>query len=209
MRLIGSSDVAIELIRDIPSILWFMLAAVVLLVFRQQLGALLPSLQALKLPGGVEAKFHTALTTAVETRGLALAPQRRTRLERRAARDADVLEDARVLWVDDDHRRTAPERQALSALGVEVVLATTTDEGLEKLAIESFDLVLSDMKRGDDAQAGLDLLRRFRAHASPPIIFYVGRVDPARPAPVGAFGITNHPDELLHLVMDALCRRRG
>ena len=32
-------------------------------------------------------------------------------------------------------------------------------------------------------------------------------VDPTRPVPVGAFGLTARPDELLHLVMDALERR--
>lgn len=40
-----------------------------------------------------------------------------------------------------------------------------------------------------------------------PIIYYVGSADPSRPVPVGAFGLTARPDELLHLVMDALERR--
>ena len=40
------------------------------------------------------------------------------------------------------------------------------------------------------------------------VVFYVGRVDRAAGVPAGSFGITNRPDELLHLVMDALERCR-
>ena len=41
-----------------------------------------------------------------------------------------------------------------------------------------------------------------------PIIFYVGRLDASAGVPAGAFGVTNRPDELLQLVLDALARAR-
>ena len=42
-----------------------------------------------------------------------------------------------------------------------------------------------------------------------PVIFYVGEVDERRGPPPGSAGITNRPDELLHLVLDVLERRRS
>jgi hypothetical protein len=39
-----------------------------------------------------------------------------------------------------------------------------------------------------------------------PIIFYIGRYDPTAGTPAGAFGITNRPDQLIHLAIDALAQ---
>jgi len=36
------------------------------------------------------------------------------------------------------------------------------------------------------------------------VVFYVSVVYQDKPLPPGAFGLTNRPDELLHLVIDAL-----
>ena len=38
------------------------------------------------------------------------------------------------------------------------------------------------------------------------MVFYVSVVYQDKPLPPGAFGLTNRPDELLHLVIDALER---
>ena len=42
-----------------------------------------------------------------------------------------------------------------------------------------------------------------------PVIFYIGRPEPGAGVPAGAFGVTNRPDQLLQLVVDALSRVRG
>lgn len=41
-----------------------------------------------------------------------------------------------------------------------------------------------------------------------PVIYYIGRPDPGAGVPPGAFGVTNRPDQLLQLVIDALSRVR-
>jgi hypothetical protein len=41
-----------------------------------------------------------------------------------------------------------------------------------------------------------------------PVVFCVGAVDQHRGPPMGSDGITDRPDELLHLVLDVLERRR-
>ena len=71
------------------------------------------------------------------------------------------------------------------------------------------DLVISDMTRGVEATAGLKFLEQFRKEdKTTPVIFYVGVFDPEKGVPVQAFAITNRPDELLHLTLDALERKK-
>ena len=56
-------------------------------------------------------------------------------------------------------------------------------------------------ERGDDPTAGLSMLEGLRkSHPDLPVIFYVGEVDRARGVPPFAFGLTNLPNELLHLI---------
>lgn len=88
--------------------------------------------------------------------------------------------------------------------------AESTQKALDLLKNRHFDLVISDMARGDNDTAGLNFLRQMReANETIPVIFYVGSVDPAaKGVPPQAFGITNRPDELLHLTLDALERRK-
>jgi CheY-like chemotaxis protein len=147
--------------------------------------------------------------TAAERKSYPVTSQEQSRLLRRAARIPEVLRDASILWVEDDHTLTAPERQALSSLGAEIVEAETTDEAVEYLTHSTFDVVISDMDRAGNSQAGLELLSWLRGHPQVPVIFYIADVDPDGPDPAGSFGLTDRPDELLHLVMDALVRRRG
>ena len=65
------------------------------------------------------------------------------------------------------------------------------------------------MARGDEATAGLKFLEQFRKEdKTTPVIFYVGVFAPEKGVPVQAFGITNRPDELLHLILDALERKK-
>jgi hypothetical protein len=63
------------------------------------------------------------------------------------------------------------------------------------------------MERDNDSTAGLTFLQKFRKiDKTTPVIFYVGVFDPGKGVPPEAFGITNRPDELLHLTIDALER---
>ena len=72
-----------------------------------------------------------------------------------------------------------------------------------------YDLVISDMRRGSVPDEGLSLLRKMREGRYPQrVVFYVGRADPEKNMPTGSFGITDRPDELLHLIMDILERQR-
>jgi hypothetical protein len=83
----------------------------------------------------------------------------------------------------------------------------STTDALAALGGATYDLVLSEVARAGESDAGLRMLGRL-GPGSPPVVFYVGRVDDARGVPRGAFGIADHPETLLHLVLDALERSR-
>ncbi len=129
---------------------------------------------------------------------------------RRARAIAEILQGARLLWVDDHPARQRYERRMLEEMEVEVQMAPSTEAALLALQARPFDVVISDIARGAHADEGVKALPWIRKLGGDvPVIFYVAQLDPARGVPVGAFGITNRPDELFHLVMDALERRRG
>ena len=82
-----------------------------------------------------------------------------------AAEAAPVAVEARVLVVDDH----AVNRQAialvLAPLGITPETAASAEEGLERLARESFDVVLMDVYMPD--MDGREATRRLRAEAGP------------------------------------------
>jgi CheY-like chemotaxis protein len=94
-------------------------------------------------------------------------------------------------------------------LKAEINLAKSTEEALEILKNGHYDLVLSDIARGENATAGLEFLAEFRkVNKFTPVVFYIGVIEPGKGVPPRAFGLTNRPDELLHLTLDALERKK-
>lgn len=125
---------------------------------------------------------------------------------RRAILQEDLLSGARVLWVDDHPENNSWERQAFEIFGTRFVMVETHAAAVRVAEQESFDAVISDIER-DSGPSGIETLAALRLSGpATPFIFYVGALTPGLPP--GAFGITNDPEELLHLLLDALGRRR-
>ena len=114
----------------------------------------------------------------------------------------------RILWVDDRPEHNVSERNALTTLGMHVVICLSTDEALEVLGRTRFDVVISDMGRPGDETAGYTLLDAMRARGDPtPFIVYAGSDSPEHRELAkqhGALGSTNRPSELLDLVRQAV-----
>lgn len=110
-----------------------------------------------------------------------------------------------ILWVDDHPEWLVTERRLVRGLGIFVEPAATNDQAMRTLAdpSNSIDVVISDIAR-DDKSSGLDLAPLIQASTRQPLIYYVKQLDPG--IPPGAIGITNRPDRLLDLVMDAVER---
>jgi CheY-like chemotaxis protein len=206
-------DLLLELIRASPGILTVALAAVIVArllgPFREHV---LPNLSSVKA-FGVELDLRLDdVRKAGASKGVPVTIAEDSAVYERAVRSQPVLRDAEVLWVDDHPAVDVLERRLLHRIGVFVEAVRSTDEALRALATGpgagSFELVVSDMRRGGDARAGESLIAGMRsARFDQPVILYVDKLDEGRPTPVGAFGITDRPDELLHLVIDALERR--
>jgi CheY-like chemotaxis protein len=133
---------------------------------------------------------------------------RRSSALRRAQLVHRVLKSARVLWVDDHPENNAYECSILEALGISVTQVTSTKGALARAKAGKYDVILSDIKR-THSNSGLQMLRRLQAAGcTADVIFYVGCVDQRCQTPLGAFGITDQPESLLHYVFDVLERKR-
>jgi CheY-like chemotaxis protein len=118
--------------------------------------------------------------------------------------------EATALWVDDRPSNNIFERQSLEALGVSFVLATSTEEALDRLAKQKFDVIISDMGRPPDPRAGYTLLEKLRASGNQtPFVIYAASNAPEHKAEArsrGALGSTNRASELFAYVLAALSR---
>ena len=121
--------------------------------------------------------------------------------------------NAQILWVDDHPENNINERQALESLGVSFTISTSTNDAIELLSFNTFDLIISDMGRPPDPQAGYTLLDKIRAQGNQtPYIIYAGSRAPEHRAESrrrGAITCTNQPDELFDLVLMALEKKKG
>jgi CheY-like chemotaxis protein len=203
-------SIVVELIRIIPSLLWVVAIITVVLVFRTTIRSrLLPRMTELKA-FGIEATFvKEQLDRAAETVP-AGSEADRSQVSKRAERIAPLLQDARVLLINDVPAEMFHVMRILRELKIHVDVATSTAEALDALEKEPYDVVISDMRRDGVADEGLRFLRESRVRGVyRPTILSVGRYDPDQDTPPYAFGITNRVDELLNLVFDVLERVRG
>ncbi len=208
-------EIIIEFIKIIPSILWFGVIITLLILFYTPLRNLLSNLNEFKALG-VEMSFvkdtmDAALKLADKSpKWKVEVPQAdRERVIARAKKHLHILKNAQILWIDDHPENNRNEMRMFQQLKAQVDTVTDTDAALAILKENKYDVILSDMARGDRSDAGVDFLQKFRRRdESTPVIFYVGVFDKKRGTPPQSFGITNRPDELLHLVLDALERKK-
>jgi CheY-like chemotaxis protein len=220
-----TGDEISHIIRAVAGLLWVLLAIYAVWLLRQPLTAAITRLAGfeafgvkLALSGG------TALDAAIELAEKnpdwpveVPAADRNAALDRANA-NRSVFEAAEILWVDDRPSNNRNEARMLRSFGALVTFAATTDEALRALQTgaeqhQPFDIILSDISRDlpqTDPTAGLAMLPRLRdAGFHQPVIYYIGRPEPGAGVPAGAFGVTNRPDQLLQLTIDALSRVRG
>lgn len=161
-----------------------------------------------EVPGSIPALQHRA--EAPSRSPLTSRSIGGTRALRRAARSSRTFRGAKILWIDDHPEWNEWERRTLEQLGAEIEVHENTESALTRLRENRFDLIVSDIARGDEQDAGVrDLPQVREASQGTPVVFYVGVTDEELGVPEGAWGVTNRPEELLHLVMDVLERSRG
>jgi transcriptional regulator with XRE-family HTH domain len=122
----------------------------------------------------------------------------------------------RILWVDDHPDWNRWEVAELENLGFAITQATSTEAALDYLERLPFDLVITDLARGDDREAGLKLIEKIQeAHSGLPTLVYTAepgaRAQRARrlgaPVSTGTAGVIGSVLGLLGSPQD--WRRRG
>lgn len=157
----------------------------------------------------IERKVKTGLEVASETLGVG-SEKAQNQVARRAQRISTLLQGAKLLLVNDVPGEMRQVIDILTDLGVDVTVATSTETALELLESNPYDSIVSDMRRGDIADAGLQFLSAMRTQGfCYPTVFTVGQYRPELGSPPFAFGITNQVDELLNLLFDSFERTLG
>lgn len=220
---LSSIDLWIEAIKIIPALSWIILFALVWIVYRKEIRELLFKIDGLEF-GKVKISIKRSLDAAIaqgkeQVKDLSVAqkdekyevivPEKdKRKVVTRAQRERKKLENASFLWVDDHPENNNNERRMYQELGVFIDFAESTDSAIELLKNNDYDCVISDMDRTGNSQAGIELIQSMQEkRCFIPVIIYLGVFDPDKGIPLGAFGITNRPDELLHLTLDVMARK--
>jgi len=115
---------------------------------------------------------------------------------------------ANVLWVDDHPSNNIYTRKALEAYGIHFTLSTSTNDALERIRLEHYDVIISDMNRPPDPHAGFTLLDALhKQQITIPFIIFAGadRSDlKAETKRRGGYGVAMSYQELFQFVMDAI-----
>ena len=116
----------------------------------------------------------------------------------------------KVLWVDDYPSNNEAIVDIYSQQGVEFDLALDTTRALEQLSNEEYDLVISDIRRGSEPDAGVQMLREIKRCFvnPPPIVIFSSRQAIGRFGKIakeeGASFITSSTRNLVLKIMEML-----
>ena len=209
------------LIPVIPEVLWFLFAVILVWIFYAPIkNQLIPKLS--RFSGlGIELDFdvvHKSIDAALELAEksekwhVEVSEEEKTRVIERAKRHFTIFNGAQILWLDDHPENNVNERRMFRQLHMDVDTATTVEQALSMLNASNYDVILSDMTHDLKPQAGLEFIQRYVENKNPeeitPVIFYIGVTDPSKGTPPFAFGLTHKPNELLHLLLDVLDRKK-
>lgn len=197
------SSIEVGLILGLAAIIAVLLAVLVAVLMGRKATATLDVAQIVHARVVVGAAERAAASEAV-----------RTASEQKGgtARDAgtQVIEQttvtrlARVLWVDDNPDYNLYETVALERLGLFVTKATSTAAGEFYLNALSISLVVTDLRRGGDPNAGRELLAKVRASRPElPVIIYTTGADAKRDdlLAAGAADVADLPGDLVAAVL--------
>jgi CheY-like chemotaxis protein len=98
-----------------------------------------------------------------------------------AAEERDLY-GLRILWIDDDLVSVSDEVEELTRLGANVQTVSDVLSARDALQLNLPDVLISDIKRGENESAGLDDLESFRKEGiyEGRAIFFTGRITPSR-----------------------------
>lgn len=122
--------------------------------------------------------------------------------------DLKPLNQGKILWVDDNPDNNTLLINSFRQLGIQVTLALSTEQAEGLLGQSQFDVVISDMDRPPDHEAGKTLLQWMQARGlKTPVIIYAAQwaaANAGKESEIGALKITNDPSVVYHLALRAI-----
>lgn len=113
----------------------------------------------------------------------------------------DNLTGKAILWVDDNPANNELAARALRKFGLDIEQATSTEAAIVAFQRRKFDLVISDMGRGDDMRAGYGLLKLLRdQHSAVPFFIFAGSDTPEFRREAAERGAQLSTNDMLELV---------
>ncbi|MFF4649035.1 response regulator [Streptomyces sp. NPDC001380] len=205
-------DIANLILDYIKVLVWPAAALVFLLMYRDDLSNVIRRVKSVPTPAGTIEFVEEArvlLDQAEAKARVAVSPSTRRGALRRLEHATDVLQGGKLLWVDDHPAHNRSLIKLFRAAGMEVDTAVSTGEALTLLRRHAYDLILSDIGRDDDQQAGTTMLRDLeRLDIDTPVVLYTFDFDYDRGFPSRAFAATDVPDEVVHYVIDLMERAK-
>jgi CheY-like chemotaxis protein len=203
-------EIAELVLAYIKALIWPTVVLAVVLRFRGQIGELISRARAVDtVIGSVEfaEQARDLLAEAQQESGAPTPASSPRGVVRRLQAARTTLSGGTILWVDDHPGNNASLIKLLRASGIEVHTALSTEEALGKLSSQTYDILLTDLARNGDTDAGNALLRQLtsRGYDIPAVVY-------SRPALIErgvdrrAFAATYRPDELIHYVIDLMGR---
>ncbi|MEM9885639.1 MAG: response regulator [Bacteroidota bacterium] len=201
--------IIIEIIKIIPSVLLYLIIGILLIkLYRPFKDQLLPKLANFKA-FGIEVGFiKQELKAATKGYGITFNDEKGKALLKRL-QNYDRRRMIQVLWIDDNLNAARSERRILNDLGISCLQVTSSAEAKAELQRQAYDIVISDIYRKDNPSEGVEFLAQLAQEEIdiPPFLFNIANLQPEKGTPPYAFGITNQPVELFHLILDVLDRK--
>ncbi|WP_238419278.1 response regulator [Streptomyces taklimakanensis] len=200
----------IKLIGTLPSLFWVTFATVVYLSLRKTIiQSLVPRVTALRALGVEVEIAGQLLDQATERSDIPVTPADRRGVLNRLEHAAETLRGGSILWVDDHPEFNYPLTKIFRSMEMRVDAVRSTDDALIALRRDSYDIILSDIDRHGDPQAGISMLRELETQAiNLPVLVYSANFNPELGVDRRIFAATNNPVEVAHYVIDLLERVR-
>ncbi len=209
--------VYIEIIKIIPDLLWVLLALVIFIYsYRLIKKTLLPNVTNISAFGikinmlkeSIDSIYDIAKKDKMWD--VSISELDKDIVLKRTNRNLNLFKNLSILWFDDRPDTLKNEIKMFRQLGGKIEITTTLEKTISMLKTSNFDLMISDIDRSNGEEDGVSTLKKlYKNKTYLPTIFYIGDVNEELGIPPHAFGLTNRPDELLHLVIDILERKNS
>lgn len=219
-----------DLIGSIATVLWVVFAFVIALILRGVLKTNRSPLAKLGLgPSGVtiefaESKINEVIQRSDEETRQAFGDAAKRSVIDRLQRNSDLLQRARILWVDDHPENNFPIVELLRRYGASVDTPRSNRQARSLLQANRYDVVISDVARDNEgpgsALKGIELVEEVFANWGIRSLLFTSRFNPATlPGVTDAqrlelvervrrcvFGTATRMDEALHYILDVIER---